>query len=298
VPSAVGAQQAQPPLTEKEVLKLLKKHKKDQMKAVAIVGERGVTFDVTPEFQRKLEETGAELEFFQAVVGASPSGRTFKTPLGDKLEVSPVEKAAFLQVQNEMDPDRQRTLAADFEQKHPTSPLMTYVWSQTARVYQQKGDYAKTVEHGERSLKLDANNVFSLVLVALVLPQPRMLQGTPAENDRNLATAESYATRALQLLDQIPAASLENDEQLQKQKAALASDAHAALGMVALHRDDSPKAVEEFKAAISTATGANPMNYYRLGEAYENLGKLDQAIDAFENASNLGQGTVLKDYAD
>ena len=68
--------------------------------------------------------------------------------------------------------------------------------------------------------------------------------------------------------------------------------------MAALHRDDSPKAVDEFKAAISTATGANPMNYYRLGEAYENLGKLDQAIDAFQNASDLGQGTVLKDYAD
>jgi tetratricopeptide (TPR) repeat protein len=296
--TAGWAQQAQAPLTEKEVLKLLKKHKKDQMKAAAMVSERGVSFDVTPEFQRELEKAGAELPFFQTVVGASPTGRSFKTPLGNSIEVNPVEKVAFMQVQNELDPERQLALAGDFEQRFPSSPLLTYVCSQAARLYQQKGEYAKAVEYGERSLKLDPNNVFSLVIVSMILPQPRMLQGTTTENDANVARAESYATRALELIDQIPAEMLEKDEQLQKQKASLASDAHSALGMVALIQDDQPKAAEEFKAAIATATGANPMNYFRLGEAYENLGKLDQAIDAFQSASDLGQGTVLKTYSD
>jgi tetratricopeptide (TPR) repeat protein len=296
--SAGWAQQAQTPMTEKDVLKLIKKHKKDQMKAAATVSERGVSFDVTPDFQRELEKAGAELGFFQAVVGASPSGRSFKTPLGNSIEVNPAEKVAFMQVQNELDPERQLALVAEFEQKHSASPLMSYVCSRAARLYQQKGEYAKTVEYGERSLKLDPNNVFSLVIVAMMLPQPRMLQGTPAENDKSLATAESYATRALELIEQIPAEMLEKDEQLQKQKASLSSDAHSALGMVALIRDDQPKAVDEFKAAISTATGANPLNYFRLGEAYENMGKLDQAIDAFQHAADLGQGTILKTHAD
>jgi len=296
--SAAWAQQSQSPMTQEEVLKVLKKFKKDQMKAAAIVGERGVAFDMTPEFQKKLQKAGADRPFFEAVFGAGPMGRSFNTPLGQRLQVSAAEKLAFMQIQSELDPNTQLNMVDSFEKNFPSSPLMSYVYSQAARVYQQKGDYDKVVDFNARALKLEPNNVFSLVMMALVLPQPKMLQGSPADVDKKLATAETYANRALQLVDQIPAEFLEKDPQLQKLKPSVSSDAHAALGMVNLHRDNFAKAAEEFKAAIASSVNPNPVNYYRLGEAYENGGKIDLAIEAFKNASDLGEGTAIKDFAD
>lgn len=292
------AQQTQAPLTEKEVFNIFKKNKKDQLKAAAIVSERGVGFELTEEFAKKLQKAGAELSFLQAIVGASPVGRSFTTPLGKTIEVAPEVKLAFMGIQNELDPARQLTMINEFGQKYPDSPVLSYVLTYAARFYQQKGDFEKTVEYAERSLKLDPDNVFSLVLEAMILPQPRMLQGTPVENDEKLTKAESCANRAIELAEEMPAERLETDEQLRRQQGSVISDAHGSLGMVYLHREDFPKAQEEFKTAISSATTPNPTNYYRLGEAYEFEGKIDQAIDAFQHAADLGQGTGLKSFAD
>jgi len=292
------AEQAQTPMSEEEVLKVLKRFNKDQIKAVAIVGERSVSFDVTPEFTKKLQKAGADRSFFEAVVEASPSRRSFNTPLGGRIQVAPSEKVAFIAIQNELNPDRQLGMIADFQKKFPDSPLMSYLYTQSAKSYQQKGDYEKAVDYCERSIKLDPNNVFSLSMAALIQAQPKMLQGTATEIENGLSNAVSYAKRALQLTDQIPAHALDKDPELQKRKASLASDAHLALGMVYLNHDDYAKAEDEFKASISLAIAPSPMSYFRLGEAYESDAKLNLAIDAFGKASDLGQGTVFKTYAD
>ncbi len=296
--AAGWAQQESGPLNEKEVIKLLKKNKKDQMKAAAIVGERGVSFDVTEEFQKELAKAGAEEVFYRAVIGASPSGRSFSTPLGEKLAVSHDEKADILLIQSELDPERQIQLATDFEKKHPQSPVLTYVLSHLAGVYQARGDLPKTIDYAERSVESDPRNVAGLVTLAVTLAQPRMLQATPAENQKQAARAESYATQALELLQAVPSTTLETDEILQKRVSAFAADAHTALGLVALFRDEFPKAVDEFKSAITTSSGANSTNYFRLGEAYESMGRLDQAIDAFQTASDLSPGSPFQSFAE
>lgn len=284
-------------MTEKEVLKLVKKNKKDPIKAAGIVGQRGVSFDVTDEFRKELEKAGASETFYRAVLAASPTGRSFTTPLGERLQVTPDEKADFIQIQSEMDSRQQMKLCEEFEKEHPQSNLLSYVLSQSASIYQKQGQYEKVIELCSRSIQLDSRNIFSRVMAAMLLPQPRLLRGTPAENDRQVAQAAEHASKAIELMAQIPADMLEKDEELQKRKTALTSDAHSALGMVALYREDPPTAADEFKAAIAGARGANPANYFRLGEAYETMGKLDQAIEAFQNAADLGAGTAFQDLA-
>jgi tetratricopeptide (TPR) repeat protein len=295
--SAGWAQEGTGPLTEKDVIKLIKKNKKDQMKAAGIVSERGVSFDVTNDFMKELEKAGATEMFYRAVISSSPSGRSFTTPLGEKLQVTPEEKSEFLQIQNEMDPQQQLKLCEEFEKKHPQSPLLSYVLSQMASLYQKQGQYAKVIELDNRSIKLDPRNIFSLVMISMLLPQPRMLQSTPAENNQQVAQAAEHASKALELMNQIPPDMLQKDEELQKRKESLSSDAHSALGMVALYREEMPKAVDEFKLAIGTANAGNPANYFRLGEAYETMGKLDQALEAFQKAADLGSGTPFQDFA-
>ena len=73
----------------------------------------------------------------------------------------------------------------------------------------------------------------------------------------------------------------------------LASDA-----LVGPDKDELAKAEQEFKTAVTTTDRPDPRDYYRLGEAYALDGKLDDAIQAFTKASETGQGTMIKTYAD
>jgi hypothetical protein len=41
-----------------------------------------------------------------------------------------------------------------------------------------------------------------------------------------------------------------------------------------------------------------PQDYFRLGEVRTMLNKVDEAIEAFTKAGELGQGTLIKTYAD
>ena len=68
--------------------------------------------------------------------------------------------------------------------------------------------------------------------------------------------------------------------------------------MVYMQREESAKAVEEFKAAISLSPRPNAQLYFRLGEVYANDGKKAEAIEAFTRASELARGTIIEVYAD
>jgi tetratricopeptide (TPR) repeat protein len=135
-------------------------------------------------------------------------------------------------------------------------------------------------------------------MVAIALPQPRMLEGSPELSAQRLATAETGSNRALKLIEGLPAKPAETDEQLKKRKDGLASDAHTALALVYMERDESAKAIAEFNTAISLSQTPNPQLYFRLGEVCANSGKNEEALEAFAKASELGRGTVLQQYAD
>jgi hypothetical protein len=49
---------------------------------------------------------------------------------------------------------------------------------------------------------------------------------------------------------------------------------------------------------VTSTAHPDPRDYYRMGEAYAMDGKWDDAIQAFTKAGDLGQGTLIKTYAD
>jgi tetratricopeptide (TPR) repeat protein len=297
------AQEAQqPPLTQDEVRDLIKKNKNNQEVVFKAVDARGVDFDVDRKIETRLRKAGADDIMLEAIWRAGPTSRTAKTSSltslsGAQLHATYEEGMGYKTMESELDPDRRLGMVAEFEKRFPESQLMSYVYTQAAKAYQQKGDLDKLVEYGEKSLKLDPDNIFSLLMVAITLPQPRMLQGSAAETTQRVSEAETYANRALKLIDSVPSLPNETPEQLQKRKDALASDGHAALAMVCMERDQTEKAAEELKTAISLTQKPNPQLYFRLGEVYANEGKNQEAIEAFTKASELGQGTVLQKYA-
>jgi len=298
-----AAQAAQSSLTLDEVVRLIKQYKKDPQQVASVVAERGVDFDLDGKTQKKLQKAGADDQLLGDIWKVTPAGKTamralLTSPTGAELQASPGEVLALQNIENEMDVDRQLRMVDEFEKKFPGSQLLSYVYTQATKAYEQKGAFDKVIEYGEKSLKLDPDNTFTLVVMAVALPQPKMLQGSKDEVNRRLAGSEADANRALTLLEKLKKEPNETDEQFQARKGSLAADAHFALGMVAVQRDEYDKAVAQYNTAISSSTKPSPQYYYRLGEAYANEGQTGQAIEVLRKTSDLARGTPMQKYAD
>jgi tetratricopeptide (TPR) repeat protein len=297
------------PLTEKEVVKELKSQGPDQL--IKEVGERGVDFDMTPEIEKTLRKAKATDAVVQAVSGAGPKARANAKAAGAAgaggLTLTPDEGKDFAAVRNELDPDRTITLAEDFAKKYPNSPALSYVFSLEANAYQQKGDAAKVVDLCEKSLTLKKDNLMTLIMISTMIPQPQYLsKRTDAE--KQLTLAEGYAQDALKLIAALPKQANESEADEAKRKNEYAATIESGLGMVHLQRaqlgltgidkDELVKAEQDYNKAITSSDHPDMRDYYRLGETYKMDGKVDQAIEAFTKASQLGQGTAIKQYAD
>jgi len=308
-----GKSQAQGPagMTEKEVMKEIKSAPAEAV--IKEVKQRGVDFDMTPEIEKRLRKAKATDEVVEAVRSAGPKARAqmakiFMGPGQAGTEFPKEQVQAYEAIKTELDPDKAIALVEDFARKYPDSQLLSHVYAFGANGYQQKGDADKAVEYLEKGLKLKPDNLMCLIMILGLLPQPVYLNNHKADEDKILQEAESEASRALQLIpQQVPKQPNEADADYQKRLAQVASPVHASLGMVHLDlasealagpdKDELAKAGEEFRTAVTTDR-PDPTDYYRLGEVYKMEGKLDDALGAFTKASDIGQGTMIKAYAD
>jgi len=231
-----------------------------------------------------------------------------------KPAVTPEENQAYEGIASEaaagLDPDRVISLSENFIKKYPSSPLLTSVYAFEATAFRQKGDFQKVVDASEKSLKLNGDNIVSLITLALILPQPQLMQGNELDKQKKLTEAESDANRALELIGKLPKQPTETDEQYKKRQGEISSEPHSALGMIHLQRstmvslsggmdaDELAKSAQEYQAAVSLTDRPQPEDYYRLGEVYANQNKLDDAIAAFSKSSEVGRGTGIQAYAD
>jgi len=304
-----GAPQApaQAPLTEKEVVALLKS-KQPVAQIVAVVEQRGVNFEISPAIEKTLRKAKADDRFIEVVRNAGPNARAARAANPNAPRLSQEEGRDIWALANELDADRAIQMMNDFVQKYPNSVALTDAYAAGAVAYARKDQYAQAIEYGEKSLKANPDNLRALLLLAPLLPQPQMLKGADLDKEKKLADAEAYAKRAVELVKTIPKLSNETDQQFEKRKEDYTAQMHSALGMVhlqragmglqGLDRDELARAEQEYQTAISTALQPTPQDYYRLGEVRTMLERYDAAIEAFTKAAELGQGTLIKTYAD
>jgi tetratricopeptide (TPR) repeat protein len=293
------------PLTAKELVQILKS-KEHRAQAAAIVEQRGVEFELNADIEKQLRKAKADDQFIEIVRKGSPSARAERAKALGNVSVTPEESRDFQAVQNELDPDRQVQLASEFEQKHPNSSLLTYAHVFAASAYNQKGEVEQAINFCEKSLKLKPDNLMALLIIAPILPQPQALRG--GNVDQRLNQAEQSAKQALQLVDQLTIQPSEQPVQFEARKASYQRDLHSALGMVHMQRSlqalegpdrgELEQAEKEYQTAIGLTQEPFAADYYRLGEIRERLGKTDPAIEAYTKSAELGQGTVIKTYAD
>ena len=299
------------PLSEKEVTK----ESKSSPAATVIkdVKDHGVDFDMTPEIEKKLRKAKATDEVVQAVKEAGPKARAQNAKLemgsgGGAKDIPKEQATAYNAIKTELDPDKAIAECDDFAKKYPDSAALTYVYSFEANAYQQKADVDKVVDYADKSLKLNGDNLMSLVLSVGIMPQPQYLNNHKADEEKILQDTQTRANHALELIAKLPKLPTESDEDYQKRLAEIASQVHGPLGMYHLEmanqgltgmdKTELVKAEEEFNAAVTKTAHPDPRDYYRLGETCKLDGKIDDAIQAFTRAGELGQGTLIKTYAD
>jgi tetratricopeptide (TPR) repeat protein len=288
-------------LNQDDVIRLIKQEKQQPDHLIKTLHEQGVDFDLNPEIE-KMKKAGADDQILQAIWTAGPTVRNFKgavlmSATGASLTSSYKEAMGYKTIEQASDPDTKIRMAMEFAQTFPSSELLSYVFTQAAAAFQQKGDFPNAAKTGRKSLALDADNTYSLLIVATSLSEPSMVRNAQNNGEWELAEAGTDTQRALDLLPKLPTRPGETPEQFAARKAGIESSAHAALGSVAMQQDKYNQAIEEFKKAISFSQPPKASLYFRLGEIYSSVGEKQQAIEAFSKAAQLGKGTVIETYA-
>jgi tetratricopeptide (TPR) repeat protein len=144
------------------------------------------------------------------------------------------------------------------------------------QVAQQVNDAAKMMEYGEKALGFRPDDLNTLMILSNVMAERP--PATDAEKTKHMQRAEELANLALQQFPKFTA-SPEAARLTPEQKNELNGQLHYTLGLIFLHQKRYGPSQTEFLTAIKS-NSKDPVVYYRLGIAYVQDTKVDQAIDA------------------
>ncbi len=184
-------------------------------------------------------------------------------------------------------PDQKISLSEEFLQKFPDSELKSFVYRKELEAYQQKNDFSKMREFGEKVLELDPEEAVTLILLASAIPE--RTRETDLDKEQKLSQAEEYARRALGAIDKLEKPSPQMlDADWDKLRNDARAQSHAAIGMVALQRKQFPAAETAFKKAVELQNQKDPVVYWRLGITYEFSKKYEEAREALKQSVAAG----------
>ena len=150
--------------------------------------------------------------------------------------------------------------------------------------YQQLNDAPKMLEWGEKALGFKPDDINTLVMLSNVMAERPPTN--EAEKAKQMKRAEELANQAIEALPGF-LSSPEATNLPASAKADLTSQTHYTLGLIYLHQKKLGPAQQELLTAIKSKPN-DPIAYYRLGIAYVQDMKNDQAMEA------LGKSVFLK----
>ena len=175
-----------------------------------------------------------------------------------------------------------RVAAVDkFVQGFPKSEYRNFALTMAADAYEASGNSTKAIIYYQQALEANPKDYNAMLMLAA--ETARTTREFDLDKEEKLAKAEKYAKDGMAL---IPSATKPNPQLTEEQWADLKKDdaarGHEALGLVALARKKYDVAAGEFKTSIDTAAQPQPATYIRMGGAYTDSGKPDEAIATFD----------------
>jgi len=161
----------------------------------------------------------------------------------------------------------------------------------------QKGDFAQTTFYAERLLEADPKNAFAFITLAS--ETARHTREFDLDKEESLAKADKWAKAGIEAAKNLPKPNpAMTDDQLAGLRKDLQSQGYVAMGMAAALRKKNDDAIANFKQAVEVAATPDSTVWIRLGQAYMDSGKLDDAGAAFDKALNDPSATAqIKEIA-
>ncbi|HMD49132.1 MAG TPA: hypothetical protein VKG79_08535 [Bryobacteraceae bacterium] len=149
----------------------------------------------------------------------------------------------------------------------------------------QKGDYAQVMSYGQRILDSDPKNATAMITMAA--ETARRTREYDLDKEEKLSKVDKWAKDGIESAKTAPKppGSAASDAQWEDARKDLQAQGWEALAMAAAVRKKSDEAIADFKQSIAVAATPDPATWLRLGQAYEDAGKLDDANDAFDKAA-------------
>jgi len=224
------------------------------------------------------------------------SGSTLSIP------VSAEEDAAAKAFQAMPGTDLPKKIAAgeDFLTKYPESRYRTVMYSALTMAYIQTGNTAKAFETGDKEVALKPDDVQILAILSQTITRS-MNAGTP-EPAKQLAKAETYAKRAIELTPTLPKPEGMADQNFIVAKNETLTMAHSGLGLAYLRQGKYNEAIPELEQSVKIDPNPTPeqTNLYLLGVANQKASHFDEAAMVFNKCAAMpGQlQAVCKSAAD
>ena len=154
----------------------------------------------------------------------------------------------------------------------------------------QKGDYVQIMNYSDRLLEVDKKN--PLALVTMAGETARRTRENDLNKEEQLAKVDKWAKDGIEDAKTAPKppGTSATDEQWEAQKKDFQAQGYEALAMSAALRKKYDDAIADYKQSLALSPEGG--TWLRLGQAYEDAGKLDDAIDAFDKAAIMPNVTA------
>jgi tetratricopeptide (TPR) repeat protein len=191
-----------------------------------------------------------------------------------------IQQLVFSGVYQVKEPGKRATLLARFANTFPDSPYANQALGMAATSYAQAQNTPKMLEVANGLLAKDQGNLGMLLV----------LSDYYCDKPDQLAKAETYAKKAISLLDTATKPEGATDEQWAQQKNLQKGLALSSLGQVNIEKKANTQAVDNLKAAaplLKQDDASYGRNQYRLGFALLNLKRTAEAKEAFTQAASV-----------
>jgi tetratricopeptide (TPR) repeat protein len=179
-----------------------------------------------------------------------------------------------------------------FIQHYPASDFQGIVYQHLMLAFKEMGDYQRLIDSGEKALKVQPDNLNTLLTLSEVLPNG--VSGNGPDDRRRLAQAEEYARRIFEAIEQVKLPRSMPRQRWQVLSSEMEASAHESLGHIASKRGHWKEAVAEFEKAVKQNPSPQGRQFYRLGLAYMLAGSDRSAQTALHQAIELGPDEIGK----
>jgi len=208
---------------------------------------------------------------------------TYNSPVAPQPQIKSQKELEAIQKILQAPDDRSRIKAAEeLIQNFADSEFKGFALQMATLSAQQLNDYEQMMVYGERTLEVDPNNFAVMLTMASAMAQ--RTRKFDLDKEEKLQRATDLVNKAMGILENAPRPNPQvSDQQWEAAKRDFRAQGYEALGLVALAREDYPKAIEWFKKAIDTGVSPNPATKLRLAAAYNMVGNHDEAIATLDD---------------